>query len=289
MVLHLDEKARPVDANAGTLQIRLAESEDEVWAAQALRYRVFYQDMMAQPTAEMAALKRDFDRFDEFCDHLLVLRHPDPEEGHGAAPEVIGTYRILRRDSAERCGRFYTSDEYDIAALLKYPAGIMEVGRSCVHPDFRNGTTMSLLWRGLADYSVHHKIDLMFGCASLPGTEPPANRLALAYLHRHHLAPQELRVRALSSRYVAMADESLNAAALREGWRYLPPLIKGYLRLGGYVGEGAVIDHAFGTTDVCIIVNVVALARKYSRHYRTDRPIARQTVVDLDSGTQRIG
>ena len=148
---------------------------------------------------------------------------------------------------------------------------------------------MQMLWRGLADYSVHHDIDLMFGCASLPGTAPADNRLALAYLHRCHLAPDELRVRALPSRFVPMADDSLTDAALREGWRHLPPLIKGYLRLGGYVGEGAVIDHEFGTTDVCIIVNVVALARKYSRHYRTDRLTARRTVADLDNGTRRTG
>lgn len=267
MVLENNNAPRPVDAQAGHLQIRLAETSEEVAAAQALRYRVFYKDMSAQATEEMRSLGRDFDRFDEFCDHLLVI---DRSLGDGDVG-VVGTYRIMRRHAAQRCGRFYTSDEYDISPLIAYPGEIMELGRSCVHPDYRTGVTMSLLWRGIAEYSLYHRVEFMFGCASLPGTDPYENRLPLAYLHRFHLAPKAIRPRAVEGRMVDMGSLVAPGEDVRAGRQMLPPLIKGYLRLRGYVGDGAVIDREFGTTDVCIVVKTARVAEKYSRHYRIER------------------
>jgi putative hemolysin len=273
MVFEKNSAARPVDAQAGQLQIRLAESAEEIAAAQALRYRVFYKDMSARPTEEMRNLGRDFDRFDEFCDHLLVIDRSlgDGVAGGVGAVGVVGTYRFMRRHAAERCGKFYTSDEYDISPLIAYPGEIMELGRSCVHPDYRTGVTMSLLWRGITEYCLYHKVELMFGCASLPGTDPHANRLPLAYLHRFHLAPEAIRPRAVESRMVEMTGLVGPEEDVRAGRQMLPPLIKGYLRLRGYVGEGAVIDHEFGTTDVCIVVKTARVAEKYVRHYRAER------------------
>ncbi len=254
---------RLVDVKSNALHLRLAETEEEVAAAQALRYRVFYEEMSAKASAEMAAAKRDFDAFDEHCDHMVVF-----DRARGAGPEaIIGTYRVMRREAAKRCGRFYTAGEYDIANLLAYPGEALELGRSCIEADHRNGGTMQLLWRGIAEYVLAHDVGLMFGCASLPGVEPEALALPLSYLYHHHLAPPALRAWALPGRRVAMnvippADISPRAAQ-----PMLPPLIKGYLRLGGFVGEGAVIDRDFGTTDVCVVVKTEWVTDRYVRHY----------------------
>jgi putative hemolysin len=250
-----------VDVRSGMLQVRLAETVADIDAAQALRYRVFYEEMGAQPTAEMARVKRDGDDFDGVCDHLLVLDHA------GDAAEVVGTYRLIRRLAAAAAGRFYSAAEYDITNIAAYPGEILELGRSCVDAAARNGPTMQLLWRGIATYVFHYDIALMFGCASLPGTDPDALALPLSYLYHHHLAPPSLRPRALAERHVEM--RRLEAAAIdpMRALNELPPLIKGYLRLGGFVGDGAVIDHQFNTTDCSIVVKTDLITEKYYRHY----------------------
>ena len=265
MTVHDKGLERPVDVVAGNLVIRLAETEEEVIAAQKLRYQVFYEDMKAKPTAEMKSLARDFDSFDAHCDHLLVLDLGPV----GSQPQAVGTYRLMRRSAARLQGRFYTSNEYDISSILAYPGEILELGRSCVASAYRNGVTMALLWRGIAAYTRHHSIEVMFGCASLPGTDPRAVGPQLAYLHRHHLAPETLRPRALPERVIEI-DLDLDEDDLRRGRLALPPLIKGYLWLGGFVGEGAVVDYKFGTTDICVVVRTDAVAKRYLKRYRRD-------------------
>jgi L-ornithine Nalpha-acyltransferase len=251
------------EIRTGNLGVRLAETLGEIDAAQALRYRVFYDEMGARPSEQMARRKRDFDDFDEICDHLLVLDH-----GLGAGPEaVVGTYRLIRRAAAARHGRFYSASEYDISAVLAYPGEILELGRSCVDARYRTRPTMQLLWRGIAAYVFHYDIEVMFGCASLPGIDPAAVALPLSYLHYHHLAPPSLRARALDERYVAMQRLPFGDVDTARGLAELPPLIKGYLRLGGFVGDGAVIDEQFNTTDVCIVVKTDLVTEKYYRHY----------------------
>jgi putative hemolysin len=258
---------------AGTLEVRLARDAAEIDAAQALRYRVFYEEMAARPTPEMAARRRDFDRFDAWCEHLLVLDH---KLGEGAQA-VVGTYRLLRRSVADRNEGFYSATEFDIAKLIAIPGELLELGRSCVDARYRTRPTMQLLWSGIASYIFRHDVRVMFGCASLPGTDPAAVAAALSYLHHYHLAPAEICPRALPERYVAMdrlpanrvnaadATAALDARAVLAG---LPPLIKGYLRLGGLVGDGAVIDREFNTIDVCIIVVTDRVTDKYFNHYR---------------------
>ena len=255
--------AEIVKVVAGDFEVRLAENAAEIDAAQALRYRVFYEEMKARPTPDVAARRRDFDAFDQVCDHLLVL---DRRRGDGPGG-IVGTYRLIRRSAAARMGRFYSSAEFDIQPMIDFPGEILELGRSCIERDARNTATMQMLWRGIALYAFHYNIQVMFGCASLPGTDPSQHGLPLSYLYHHHLAPPEIRVRALASRYVKMDTLAPEDYDARKALARVPPLIKGYLRLGGFVGNGAVIDSEFNTTDVFIIVKTELVTEKYIRHY----------------------
>lgn len=251
------------ELRAGNLGVRIASTEAEIDAVQSLRYRVFYQEMGATADAEAARAARDRDIYDEVADHLLVVDH-----SIGPGPEgVIGTYRLIRRDAATRLGRFYSEDEYDITRIERFDGEILELGRSCVHADYRSRAAMQMLWRGIAAYVFHYRIDLMFGCASLPGTEPDVLASELTYLYYHHLAPAPLRPRALPHRYIEMRRLDRDTLDTRQALIRLPPLIKGYLRLGGFVGDGAVIDPQFNTTDVAVVVKTDLVTDKYFRHY----------------------
>jgi putative hemolysin len=263
-----DPQAGFGELRSGTLGVRIATTAAEIDAAQALRYRIFYEEMGAHPDPDTAATRRDQDRFDTVADHLLVVDHAIGSGAEG----VVGTYRLIRAEAAAKAGGFYSADEYDLAAILAFPGRVMELGRSCVEAQYRNRAVMQLLWRGIAAYVFKHQINLMFGCASLPGTDPDALALELTYLHTHHLAPPELRLRALPARHVEM--RRMDPAALQplRALAALPPLIKGYLRLGGFVGDGAVIDSQFNTVDVAIIVKTDLVTDKYLKHYeRTTR------------------
>ena len=232
-----------------------------------LRYRIFYDEMAAKPTPEMAARHQDFDDFDPIADHLIAI-----DRAIGDGPEaVVATYRLIRREAAAEYGQFYSEDEYDITPLLNWPGPILELGRSCVGEGHRTRSTMTVMWRGLAEYVMHHDIGVMFGCASLHGTNPQELALPLAYLHHFHMAPPELRPRALPERFVDMNLVEAEAIDRKKALVALPPLIKGYLRLGGFVGEGAVVDEQFNTTDVCVIVKTDLVTGKYYRHYTRDQ------------------
>ncbi len=269
-------EARVIEAAANSLLVRLAETQAEIDAALALRYQVFYEEMKAKPTPEMEVRRQDFDRYDDVCDHLLVF---DLERGSG--PEgVVGTYRLTRRQAAALRGGFYTADEYDVSTLLAYPGNILELGRSCVDSKYRTRMTMQLLWRGIATYVTHFDLALMFGCASFPGTDPAALRHSLGYLYHYHLAPPGLRPVAVPERYVDMRTCEQSEVDPKRAMSELPPLIKGYLRLGGFVGDGAVIDDQFNTTDVCIVVKTDWVTEKYLRHYRRDDAAGRDGDLD---------
>jgi L-ornithine Nalpha-acyltransferase len=255
------------ELRAGNLGLRIARTPEELEAAQALRYRVFYNEMGAQPDAAAAATGRDSDRYDAVADHLLVVDH-DLGDGVDA---VIGTYRLIRREAAESIGRFYSADEYDITLIDRFPGRVLELGRSCVDFAYRGRAAMQLLWRGIAAYVFTHNIDLMFGCASLPGTDVDALAAELTYLYANHLAPEDIRLRALPHRYVDMRRMEPAEIDARQVLVGLPPLIKGYLRLGGFVGDGAVVDHQFNTTDVAIVVQTDLVTGKYYRHFERER------------------
>jgi len=251
------------ELRAGNLGVRIATTAAEIDAVQALRYRVFYDEMGAEPDAVSRANRRDVDAFDAVADHLLVVDH-----AIGPGPEgVVGTYRLIQQSAAERVGQFYSADEYDISAMVSFDGQVLELGRSCVDPVYRSGAVMQLLWRGVAAYVFRHQIDLMFGCASLPGTDPDRLAPELTYLYHNHLAPPGLRPRAVPDRYVEMRRLDPEQLDARRVVTQLPPLIKGYLRLGGFVGDGAVIDRQFNTIDVAVVVKTDLVTDKYYRHY----------------------
>ena len=247
----------------GSLSVRLARDMGEINAALALRYRIFYEEMQARPTTEMAIRKRDFDKYDNFADHLLVF---DSELGRG--PEaVVGTYRLIRRSAAESCGGFYSASEYDINVLTRLPDEILELGRSCVNADYRDRRVINLVWEGITAYCVAHDIRFLFGCGSIPGCDPTTLKIPLSYLYHYHLAPEEIRPRALPQRHIEMNQSLIGEIDQKTGLKSVPPLIKGYLRIGGFVGDGAVIDEQFQTTDVCIVVQTKLIKEKYARYF----------------------
>ena len=256
----------------GRLEVRVTRKRQDIIAAQELRYRVFYQELGASATRRMAAKGRDFDEFDGRCDHLLVIDHNLPK-----GQSVVGTYRILRHEVAMQYGGFYSATEYDIMPLVANIARtgeLMELGRSCVHPDYRTNWVIQLLWRGLAGYIQAHEVKYMFGCASLPGTDSEALKLPLSYLHHEHLAPPDLLAHALPERCVdmnLMARDEIDKAAARKS---LPPLIKAYLRLGAFIGDGAVVDRQFDTTDVFIVLPLDRVANKYREHFERSETAA---------------
>jgi L-ornithine Nalpha-acyltransferase len=254
------------ELRAGNLGVRLAVTADELDAVQALRYRVFYLEMGAEADAATIARERDADPFDAVADHLLVVDHDLGDDASG----VVGTYRLIRQDAAAKIGRFYSADEYDISVFDSFPGMKLELGRSCTAAAYRSRSVMQLLWRGIAAYVFHYGVDLMFGCASLSGTDPDALADELTYLAANHLAPAAIRPRALEGRYVPMLRRDPAGLDARQALMSLPPLIKGYLRLGGFVGDGAVIDRQFNTTDIAVVVQTDLVTDKYYRHYERE-------------------
>ena len=259
----------PVLATSGALEVRLAETELEIEQAQRLRYAVFYEEMSAIPSPQMREWGRDFDKYDEVCDHLLVVdRDAHDEDGQ---PLVVGTYRLTRKKDADKVGGFYTSSEYDLAPMLRGLSAdtkYLELGRSCIVKNYRaRPGTMQLLWKGLLAYVARFDIDLMFGCASLPGIDVAEMALPLSYLHHFCPMPADLRVKARPELYVPMNVISKDQIDEREGIRSLPAMLKGYVRAGCCIGDGAVIDRQFGTTDVFIYFPMSGLDARYRSRF----------------------
>ncbi len=249
----------------GQYSVKIAETAEEVIAAQRLRYDVFYKGMGATPSADAKRLERDVDRYDAVCDHLLVCEHAE-----GEAPRIVGTYRLLRDESMQAIGHFYSESEYDIGKLKASGKRLMELGRSCTHPDVRSKVAMQLLWRGIGEYVMHYGIEVMFGCASFPGIEPDDHSQALSYLHHFHRAPEALCPRTLEQYYVPMDRMQKDDINEKKAFFSLPVLVKGYLRLGGVVGDGAFLDHDFNTTDILVVVRTDEVAGKYVSKYAPD-------------------
>lgn len=263
-------RAAPRDSlgRLGPLEVRFARSAADVRRAQRLRFRVFYEEGQARPDAAARLARRDVDIFDGLCDHLLVLDHSHTAF-RLAQGQIVGTYRLLQQAVAERHGGFYTSREFDLSGLRTRHPGLrfIELGRSCVLAPYRTRRTVELLWHGIWKHVLDSRVDVMIGCASLEGTDPRALALPLSFLHHFAAAPADWQVRALPHRYVSMNILPKTAIDAKAAMRALPPLIKGYLRLGAFVGDGAVVDPQFRTTDVLIVLPVRAINGRYIDHF----------------------
>ena len=253
----------------GALETRLARNVREVEAAQAIRYRVFAEEMGATMSSENARRRRDVDAFDAFCDHLLVL---DTGIDGDCEDQIVGTYRLLRDTVAAANGGFYSTSEFAVGELVaRHPEKrFMELGRSCVLPAYRTRRTLELLWQGNWAYSLRHGIDVMFGCASFAGVRPEAHAMALSFLHHRCAASGEWRVSALPGLRRSMDLMPAEAVDPRKALSALPPLVKGYLRLGAMIGDGAFVDHAFRTTDVMVVLPIARINHRYVNYYGAD-------------------
>ena len=240
-------------------RVAMARGPDDLERAFALRYAVFVRELGGggELVDHAAGLERD--RFDPFFDHLLLW-----DDANGA---LVGVYRMLRCDAAAEVGQFYSEDEYDLGPLRASGRRLLELGRSCVHADYRGGAAMYHLWNGLADYVAQHRIDILFGVASFHGTDTVALAQPLSLLHHRHLAPDALRVTARAPHAVPMDIVPEGRIDRRAAMVQVPALIKAYLRLGGVVGQGAYVDHAFNTTDVCLIMDTGAMSERQQRIY----------------------
>ena len=254
---------------AGRFTVRLAESEADVAAAQRLRYRVFVEEMGATPSAEDAADRRERDAYDPYFEHLLLI--DNESEDPAVESGVVGVYRLMRGSVARDGIGFYGQGEYDLSLLLDYPRNTVELGRSCVDLEHRGGAGMHLLWTGLGEYVAMHDISIMFGVASFHGNDPGPIAQALSYLHHNHLAPADLRVRALDKHYERMDLLPADKVEKIEAMRQIPALIKAYIRLGGFVGDGAYVDHEFNTVDVCLLMDTSRMVQRYRKFYSRKR------------------
>jgi len=246
--------------------LMLARTDADVRAAQALRYKVFVAELGGNGAMVDHQARLERDQYDPFFDHLILKdrRRPDRDQ-------VVGVYRLLRDDQAARLGRYYSEEEYDLGTLRASGRRLLELGRSCVHADYRGGTAMFELWNGLADYVVANRIEIMFGVASFHGTDIDLLSQPLSYLHHCRLAPPELRVRAHRDNFQRMDLITADRIDRRAAMVATPALIKAYLRLGGFVGEGAYVDHAFNTTDVCLIMDTARMNPRQTRIYSQGR------------------
>ena len=249
----------------GNFVIKLADTNSELKKSQALRYSIFYKEKKAKPNFLKKIIRLDYDKIDKFADHLIVI----DKKRKGIKNKIVGTYRLIRGDVALSFGGFYTSSEFDLTNILNLyqHKQILELGRSCVHKDYRNGTIMNLLWKAIAEYIKLYDIKILLGCASFYGTNVMKYTSELSYLRKNFSLPDELSVKSLDPKiYPAYTEINSNINNLRTFVK-LPPLIKGYLRIGGKVSHDFFVDYKFNTIDLCVIVNTNNIDEKYKKKY----------------------
>jgi putative hemolysin len=249
-MLQTQEQARQPGRRRSPLTVTLARSAREVEDAQRLRYRVFAEEMGAQVAGAERGI--DSDLFDRHCDHLLVR--------DGDTHEVVGTYRVLTGDRASRCGGFYSEEEFDLTRLNRLRPVIAEIGRSCVHPDYRGGAALVLLWAEIARYLDAHGCSYLMGCASV-GLGDGGHSAASIYnkLQQTSLSPVEYRVFPRCELPLDALDATLDAA--------VPPLIRGYLRVGAWVCGAPAWDPDFNTADLLMLMPLARVDARYARHF----------------------
>ena len=240
-------------------RVALAESAEDLRAAQRLRYDVFVRELGAGGSLVDHEQEIEQDQYDSVCDHLLLF--------DDAMGRVVGVYRLLSNAQARAAGRFYSEGEFDLSALKNSGRRLLELGRSCLAADYRGGSAMYHLWNGLSSFVKERKIDILFGVASFHGTDTKALAEPLSLLHHRHLAPEGLRPFAVGDAATRMDLINEDQIDRRAAMVQIPALIKAYLRLGGVVGQGAWVDHAFRTTDVCLILDTSAVNARQRHIY----------------------
>jgi putative hemolysin len=251
------------------ISVRHIKNDIELEAAQHLRYQVFFEEFGATPSNDYNRdNRRDIDKYDDVADHLIVIS-TDKKTGDDT---IIGTYRLLKQTQAEAHGEFNSGKWYNLTPLLESGQSLLELSRSCVLPEYRTRNILTMLWQGIGDYISQHNIDIMFGCASFHTANPETIKEELSYLYHYHLAPDAVRCKALDHLYVEMDMMKKKDINTRKAFHALPPLIKGYLRVGSSVGHGAVVDHEFETTDVFVSMQTHMLSEKYRKHYDVNTP-----------------
>ena len=240
-------------------EVRLAKNFKDIDAAQNLRFRVFYEELKAKPTIKNILYEKDFDELDPFCDHLLVIDHNKKSKRES----IVGTYRLIRRPMTQIHGKFYTEGEFDIKKILKHKGEILELGRSCVNKDYRDKPIIKLLWKAISAYMEHYKIKIIFGCASFPGVNYKKYKEQLSFLYHYYLAPKSIRPKALPPNNLQLNYCQKKDLNIYKIFKSLPPLLKGYLRLGAYISDGAFIDKQFNTIDICIVLKSNSLKQRY--------------------------
>lgn len=247
-------------------EVRMARTRDERKQVRQLRYDVFVEEEGATPTEDQRALREEYDAYDRHADYLIVLH----------AGRVVGTYRIITRAGAEKMGGFYTENEFDISKIKKYRGNIVEMSRACVAREYReNALVMRLLWAGLGEYVVRHKVMVLFGVASWAGKNPVASAQAISYLYYNHLSPSNLRARVLSEKFAEGANPKMSRMNILPevfvdkdmAFKEMTPLVKGYLRLGATFGRGVFIDLPFNSYDVFVMVQTKNIAPAYQKHF----------------------
>lgn len=241
--------------------VSLATTDADLRAAQALRYEVFVSEMGADGALVDHREGLEKDTFDAFCDHMIIRET--------ATDRVVGVYRLMREDQAVNAGGFYSEAEYDLSPLTRSGRRLLELGRSCLHPEFRGGKALFFLWVGLNAYVSEHDIEILFGTASFAGTDLNALSGPLSVLNRDYLAPPPLRCKSRS--YQAMNLLEASAVDRKRAMVECPALIKAYLRLGGTVGDGAFVDYGFNTTDVLMILDTARMTKRQKRFYSTPK------------------
>ena len=242
--------------------IKLVQTKSELKQAQALRYSVFYKEKRAKATLQKRIIKLDYDKIDKFADHLIVV-------DKNTKKKVVGTYRLIRGDVAELFGGFYSSSEFNLENIINnyQSKHILELGRSCVHQNYRNGSIMNLLWKAIAEYVKLFDIKVLIGCASFSGIDPLKYTEELSYLRVNFSLPKNFSIKSYDNKiYPAFKLNGKNLNQLRT-FAKLPPLIKGYLRVGGKVSDSFFVDHNFNTIDLCIVVRTNDIDKKYKKKY----------------------
>jgi putative hemolysin len=240
-------------------EVRLAENQLEIENTLALRYNVFNLEM-GEGLPESRATQKDRDIYDYHCDHLIVKDLTNDL--------IVGTYRILKRSIARETIGFYSENEFDLKCLYRLKEEIAEVGRSCVHKDYRDGSVISLLWSGFGEYMQKHNIRYLFGCGSIHSVDPTLASQTYAYLrHKNAISPQNLEVQPLSSHKLTGFNPDYQIDDMVATMKILPPLIKGYVRLGAKICGYPALDSVFRTTDLLVLFDQKEINERYGKHY----------------------